>query len=366
MSAADVLEKRAQPGGIKLMSYVSSGRFLISSDDAQARRYFVDELLIPHGIAGRMRRLLRVPKMTPARENEIELIAPLQALSAEDDLRCSIVLKDYDSSRRGRITAFLFRGTSSIPHAVVKLQRAPESGERSLRSEAETLDMLQRELPPELRRTVPAVLRFESSVEREVLITNMLTGRSVYSEFHTSIRPAALLDRHFDGAARWLAAFHRATGGVPTRSLGEAASSSPVHGDYWARNLLIDSSGTVNVVDWEDFTASGSPFIDLFHFPLTYGLAYPWTRYRRLQTEAAFFRTFLQRNRLSKAVQQYLRLWGATTGIPVHRLGEAFLLYLRTEGTMGLPPRERPGIADLPWNTLARQFDRANDSVFSG
>ncbi|HEX7709023.1 MAG TPA: hypothetical protein VF701_21380 [Thermoanaerobaculia bacterium] len=365
-TSAVVGETPARLVGVNLMPYLSCGRFLISSEEKNAHRYFVDQLFIPHGIAGRIRWLLRIPTMRLAEKSEVEVVERLHESLRNEQLRCSIVLKDYDSNARGRVTAFLFDSAGSTPHSVVKVQRAPEGGERSLRTEAETLELMQRTLPPELRRTVPAVLRFESGVESELLITTMLSGRSAYSEFHTSIRPAAHLERHFGAAARWLASFHQATGGVPARSLVEVEATSPVHGDYWARNLLIDSSGSMNVVDWEDFTASGSPFIDLFHFPLTYGLAYPWTRYRRLQTEAAFCRTFLERNRLSKAVQQYFRLWCATTGIPVTGLKEAFRLYLQTSGTMGLPERERPGIAGLPWNTLAAQFDRASESVFSG
>jgi hypothetical protein len=118
-------------------------------------------------------------------------------------------------------------------------------------------------------------------------------GVSAYIEMQGLLAPGRVVDRHFDAAAEWLFKFHQATGAS--------------HGDFWARNLLV---GPTAVVDWEHFTEEAPIYADLFHFPLTYGLNYPWARWRRLPPDEAFRRTFLEDNRVSRAVRRYLARFG--------------------------------------------------------
>ncbi|HKR66190.1 MAG TPA: phosphotransferase, partial [Thermoanaerobaculia bacterium] len=152
-------------------------------------------------------------------------------------------------------------------------------------------------------------------------------------------------------AARWLGDFHAAThrGGDVTAS----------HGDFWAHNVLSDpKSGRVGVIDWENFSESSSRFVDLFQYPLTYGIGFPWRRYRALDAESAFAKTFFEENRVSAAVRAYFVSYCTRTGVAASRLRAAFREYLAGPHTL-------PGLRPLPWPRFLAQFDAARESVFS-
>ena len=170
------------------------------------------------------------------------------------------------------------------------------------------------------------MIHFEQTKDAEVLVLTAVPGVSAYVEMQQAFVPSRLAARHFDAAARWLAEFRRV---MPNAS----------HGDFWAQNLLISESGEAGVVDWERFEAEGPPDADLFHFPITYGLNFRWRR--GATDEEKFAKTFLARNRVSLAVRDYLRRFGATSS--------DFLKFLESS---------QP--------SLARVFSRAVESVFSG
>ena len=136
-----------------------------------------------------------------------------------------------------------------------------------------------------------------------------------------------------------------------------------MHGDFWAHNILHDRNDHVAVIDWENFTPEGSRYTDLFHYPLTYGQAYPGRFYRHLDAESAFARTFLQKNRLSRAVHQYLESYRARTGTPRPRIAAAFRELLVRHATT--PGTAHPGVRHLPWPRFLTMLDAAGESVFS-
>jgi hypothetical protein len=218
-----------------------------------------------------------------------------------------------------------------------------------------------------LRASLPEVLRFERSSTRELLVTTVVPGVSAYVQMQAGFRPSRHVERHFLSAATWLSDFHRQTmtaGGYESSRI--ATPGTAVHGDYWARNLLIDDDGRPGVVDWESFEEAGCPLIDVFHFPLTYGLAYPWNRYRRLTAPVAFEKTFLEPNRVSRAVSRFLRHWATAMEYPWHRMATAFRVYLETEGRMEMAGPARPGLGSIPWPLLRGKLEQASESVFSG
>jgi hypothetical protein len=283
------------------VTYLESDRFVIPRADRSVRRYFGDYLYVPHRVIERIRRAAGLPHTRAATEAVLAGAQPLLDLLPQQFPRRRIVLRDYETSDRRRVVAFLFAPGDRVPRAVAKAQRSVTSS--SLSREADALAHLHGVLPADLRKTIPEVIHFENSIDGELLVTTALAGRSAYVEIQGSLRPVRHVDRHFDDAAEWLASFHAATAGSdPGERTGSWSAAS--HGDFWARNLLLGETGGTGVVDWEDFSLLAAPFTDLFHFPLTYGLAYPWQNYRRLPAEAAFSRTFLEPNHISRAVMR--------------------------------------------------------------
>jgi hypothetical protein len=319
------------------VKYARSGRYLVSLDSPAAVTYFRDSLYVAYSPAGRL--LSRVPRV---RGTRVE--APPEVTEFFDTLGeppvPSILLLDYAKSNRAQTIAFLFRDDAPQPSEIVKVRHGS-----SLRAEAAVYERLQVMLPPELRATVPRLLDYREDDGAEVLKLSTVPGRSAYVDMQNRLAPSRFVDTHFDAAASWLAKFHDAT--------------AATHGDFWARNLLIDESGRAGVVDWELFTTEEPPGRDLFHFPLTYGLSYPWTRYRRLPTEQAFAKTFLESNRLSRAVRRYLQTYAVARGMAWTTMAPQFRSFLAAQA-------HPPGTAKLPWRTLATMFDRSAESVFSG
>jgi hypothetical protein len=345
------------------VTYLESDRFVIPRADRGVRRYFGDRLYVPHRIIERIRRAAGRPHTRTATDAALAGAQPLLDLLPKHLPQRRIVLRDYETSDRRRVVAFLFAPGDRVPRAVAKAQRSLASS--SLSREAGALAHLHRVLPADLKKTIPEVIHFESSENGELLVTTAFTGCSAYVEIQGSLLPARHVDRHFDAAAEWLASFHAATAGSdPDKTTGSWSAAS--HGDFWARNLLLGETGGTGVVDWEDFSPLAAPFADLFHFPLTYGLAYPWQNYRRLPAEAAFSRTFLEPNRISRAVTRYLGIYADRTALPRPLLREAFSEYLRTGGSMVATAPPTGKIASLPWPRLSEQFHSRSGFVFSG
>lgn len=147
--------------------------------------------------------------------------------------------------------------------------------------------------------------------------------------------------------------------GLAERPLPLAAS----HGDFWARNLLLDGAGRVSgVVDWEEASQQpGPPFVDLFHFALSYGLNALWSSYRRSPPDRAFRRTFLEDNPVSRAVRAMLRSYCSETGLRHELLTPLFRFYLWTGFRRAFGADEK-GL----WLRFDRMLAQADRSVFSG
>ena len=259
---------------------------------------------------------------------------------------------DDDQDGRRRLLAFLFDDDSETPFAVAKVQSDLRNG--SLQTEAAALTSLHGLVTPELQEAIPDLLRAYTDSRGEVLVVSALPGRSAWQEMHASLLPSRRIGAHFQCAGRWLAAFHEAT--------RHDEETTGVHGDFWAHNILHDSHDNVAVIDWENFTPAGSRYIDLFHYPLTYGQAYPGRFYRQLDAGTAFARTFLEKNRLSRAVREYLESYSARTGIRRPRMVAAFRdLLVSNSKPEGMP---HPGVRHLPWTRFLAMFDAAEESVF--
>jgi hypothetical protein len=260
-------------------------RFVFPAGDPGIASYLFERLFAPHNLRERLRRsaglATRAAKPLPEDGPILERIeTALRSL----DLTAHrwLLVEDYSGIGRDRLVVFLFGEGEASPSAVLKL--APD-----LQREAEALRFLAEHLPADLRESVPRLLDWQD----QALLMSPVPGVSAYVEMQALLAPGRAVDRHFDAAADWLLKFHRATGAS--------------HGDFWARNLLV---GPTAVVDWEHFTEEAPIYADLFHFPLTYGLNYPWERWRRLPPKEAFRRTFLEENRVSRAVRRYLARFG--------------------------------------------------------
>lgn len=337
------------------------GRFLVPLDAPAALQWFRRNLYFPrNGRARVFNALGHVPlrRVDPARAlTDSALLRELmrdqpelagRAIDATD----WILLRDYDDKARERVIAFLFDRGAGEPFAVVKAQKTVPGGEANVRHEGEAVEQMRALLPPRMRHTVPVVLRLDVDRRGELLATSVLPGRSGSVEVQSSLLPHRHVEQHFDRAARWLAEFHTATRTNAELEIGgKRLSMSACHGDFWIRNVLY-SEDTIGVVDWEQFTPSAPPFVDLFHFAIGYGLSYPWHGYRRADHETWFRRTFVERNRVSRAAHASFVTYCTLTGIDPKLLGPAFREFVETRGCMGT--QGAPGSREFPWEKFAQ------------
>lgn len=325
------------------MIYGQLDRFFVPLDVPAARRYFNDALYVGQTTRGRLRRALQRPGLR--RVDRVEGAEVLLEQLGDIRFDAAIYIRDYDTSHRGRVIGLLFRDGESAPFAVAKAQHPP-NGAVSLLGEAAALEQMGAFLPPELKTTLPRVLRFQTSSAGELLVVSGAPGRSAYIEIY-SFFPSRFIERHLAAASQWLAAFHDATRSRVTDVIGGIeVPHSASHGDFWPRNVLADAAGHVTVVDWEHFHPAASPFIDLFHYPLTYGMNY----FRGGTDEEILRKTFVEPNRVSRAVRRYLHDYCERTGLPRALLTPALRRFLETRGRMEDEGAERPG--NMPWERL--------------
>ncbi|HUH12247.1 MAG TPA: hypothetical protein VMK65_04025 [Longimicrobiales bacterium] len=379
------------PAGVRLGAV---DRYLVPVSERRVLDYFVERLFVAHGVRERLLRAVLVSPLGPAARGLLFDAtwlagpapyrlrpegAPLQGDEAERWRRSaalvreiqdtpealdaagirplvpgrSIILRDYDDAGRGRLLVFPFRPGASEPAAVVKL-RDPHASGAPLRREHDALQRVRTR--PEMRASVPEPLFYGATESAEILVLSAVPGTSAYVDMQTSLRPARMVATHFQAAAGWLAGFHRAFADGD----GDLAGA-PAHGDYWARNLLLrprpGGDTGVAVVDWEHFSETGDPLRDLFHFPVTYGLNYPWRRYRRCPAPEAFRRTFLSASGLAPHVARYFRRYVALTGLREEGLRPGLLAYLRDRARTAEPGREGD------WEGCARALASSGSTV---
>lgn len=336
----------------------------MTATDATSR-YFHRSVSVPmrrrERLLGALPMLARRPTVIAASDALVRLL--FEVLRAEPLLGRAferlrfIVQSDEDQDGRRRLLAFLFDESRETPFAVAKVQNDARNG--SLLTEAAALTIVHGLVTPELQKTIPDLLRVHTDSRGEVLVVSAFPGRSAWLEMHTSLLPSRRVAEHFQCAGRWLAAFHEAT--------RHDEETTAVHGDFWAHNILHDvhhkGGSNIAVIDWENFTPAGSRYIDLFHYPLAYGQAYPGRFYRRLDAETAFGRTFLERNHLSRAVRGYLDLYCSRTGIRRPRMATAFRELIVRGATPG--GMTHPGLRNLPWTRFLTMLDASRESVFS-
>lgn len=363
-----------------MRGFMQLDRFLVPAERAAVTRFFADGLLVAHGRRERLEAFLlrisppgfrtRLLERKSEREgatadhrrsDQAVVEWALRQLSSwdetpvEPDPTCWLGLRDYpDRSRRGWVV-FLFGTGDDRPCAILKL-RLSSGGARSLGSEFEALHAVRARLPKRLRETVPEPFAYRETHGRELLLLSALPGRPAYVETHSRLIPRRRVSDHFRHAGTWLADFHLATSGngggwegfgaVIERSMPAVAArvseslvedlaeeaarrlpSVPSHGDFWSRNLLLGRGGEA-VVDWERFSPAAPPYRDLFHFPLSYGLDYPWSGYGRSHPGPAFRRTFLETNHLSRQVRLYFDRYCERTGLEHGALRPLIRLHL--------------------------------------
>jgi len=293
-----------------------------------------------------------------------------------------------------RLVLFAFDQGASQPSAVLKV-RSGVAGQGPLGREWEALRGLERQ--PDLRNSVPRPLAFRAAGPLEVLWQTWIPGRSAYTDLHRSLTPGRHVARHFDAAADWLSRFHGATHrpaasftladlevlsdtirlrtGVTIDGTGWCrelrslmpASGVPVaagHGDFWPRNLLLDRSSRSRsgprdraaVVDWEESTKAAPVFLDLFTFPLSYGLNYPWRQLRRVPAVRAFQWTFLEDTPVAREVRRYLQRYCQALDLEGALVGRLLPLFLLMRWAANTPTASAsPGADathDQPWQTL--------------
>lgn len=303
----------------------------------------------------------------------------------------------------GNAVILLFAEAAARPRVVVKVAK---TASRQLERERVALSRIRPRLPAGFRSTLPEPLALLEHGSWSGLVLSALPGAPVYKELVSSWWPGRQVRRHFAAAARWLGEFHRATSATLPDEAAERTeedlaedlghldadrekvsewakefldlwrSSRPaataVHGDFWSRNLLIRHGDWApsGVVDWADAKESGDLCRDLFHFPLSYGLSFPWNRRRRATPGEAFRRAFLETNSVSQAVRGYFESYCRVTGLDQRLLEPLMILYLLRKSLLkgssdriglpvaGLPEKDRKGFASmLLWN---------RESVFSG
>lgn len=410
------VEAHRTPGGARPGAAGSrhgvSGRFVVPLEGRAAAWFFAD-LFVPHGtrerlvrsVAGRLAGWgLRVDRAFPRRatwaalageERWSEAVAAAHRLldGAGRPLLVGVglggsvdglLVADYAGSARRRTLVFLFAEGAARPAAMAKL-RPLAAGGTPLAAEREAIERVRGELPSDLAATVPAVLAWRRDTEREALLLAALPGRSVWADLHAAWRPARRAGRHLLAAAGWLARFHAATRREesfrlpPWRQIASAAEPEPPpwyrrladrlaghplplaagHGDFWARNVLLDGGEVSAVVDWEAARPAAPPFDDLFSLVWSYGMAFPWRGGAVRPPAEAFRRAFLDDGPLSRAIAAALAGYGAASGLDGDTLGDLFRLWLRTR-----PAGRSEGGDD--WRTCERRLGRARRSVFSG
>lgn len=391
------------------------GRYLFPADDDDLRRFTVERLVVPYRlidrIAARMPDAVRGRVASP--EARVKRAADSNAVSTLRDVLSGehsvlshvrgpsidperwILALDNPASSRQQLMAVLFDGHTT-PEAVVKI-RMSARGAADLANEREALTSAAR-LPDRVRSSIPRLLGWSETDGRAALLASWVGGRSVYADLYAALLPRLFVRAHFRAAIDWLIEFQDASRMRDTVDLDEQLSAvgrtsmppdvaedvtdavrqvrrlapartlrlAACHGDFWPRNIILrDHAGAAGIVDWERYSPRCSPFDDLFHFPVTYGLAYPW--YGVSEEAVMWSRTFLERNHVSRSVRRFLGRYCLRRGLPPGLLLPLLRLHLLNRHRDAQARGETIGnTGDTVWMQGLRALAQATDSQLSG
>lgn len=341
-------------------AYIHVDRFLIPSKSSAAIDFYLNSLAIPHSRRETLylKFLRRSPR--PVRrsmlavlseqnpQTAVRLIAevsdPIQHFLEQKGMVSRgpvsfIALLDYKNSARDQTVFYIFDQDTAAPVAVAKV--TSQTGNR-LEQEYRTLMSIHEQSNEFASRTSPVPLGLIHRDGNTILFETFLAGRSIYFEMRNLTQTATTIAAHFRMALDWLIAFQRPacaalTGtaewkrehlrileqclplcdlNVEVRKKMEFAlqtleafeheiPAAPLHGDFWAKNCIIQNEA-LKVVDWDQFQRAGFPLFDAFLFAVSYGLNFPWKRGKWIQPASALRAIFYQTNLVSACIQNFL------------------------------------------------------------
>jgi hypothetical protein len=210
------------------------------------------------------------------------------------------------------IISFLVKGRygkEEKPLFILRIPRYPENREanRSLELEYQNLKTIHDNLTSDnLRQTIPRVVVWEAIGGARVLALSFLPGDGINRGMIEADLVATYL-RQAEPAFYWLMGWQQGMGNAAlitveqlvervigeynaifpekvaaragyfsklrdrARELGDVKVPQFVqHGDFHAENIFVGGDKVTGVIDWEDFSLTGIPGFDLFHFVRTY------------------------------------------------------------------------------------------------
>jgi hypothetical protein len=242
---------------------------------------------------------------------------------------------------------WIFRPGEALPAIVGKLPRTKLDSEIA-RREADALRQLD---PAAAGLGIPRLL-FDTELDggRFLFLQSAVPGQPVLNDlpslpkaagwlerFQSSVRAqGSIADALCDGAARCSAILHDLSAQesglleLARRLAAESAAlpAVPVHGDFWAGNVL-ESRGQISVIDWSNYR-SGSPIEDLCNF----AAAIPDTKDNAQGRMRRMWDVFFADTPLMRATRDGSLRMLAARGYPQESLRAVFVLFLmaRTAG----------------------------------
>lgn len=360
------------------MTRLISGRIILSSEAAELRRFAETNLLTVHSRARRAISIVRAPRLKTRHFDGADLpeltgVRDVELLIEDGSHSEWILLRDYDDARRGRHTLFLFPSGATHPDVVAKIGTGPGAG--SLRAEAEVLRQVANALPLEFTSMLPQVVHVRHAADAEILVQSAVEGTPLWLSMQRSVRARRKFGIEIANVGRWLGAFQRQTRRDETtaESMAPAVAESPlrgtpvapvsVHGDFWARNILVVNRRVSGVVDWENAQITGPPWRDLFDFAFLFASSAPsWRSYPPLH---AIRRALLGRGAETRILRGYFESWRAEARIDAATLRAWLDLYL-TEAAADAGKEASRWRSNIPWNTLLSETAGRSLFVFSG
>jgi aminoglycoside phosphotransferase (APT) family kinase protein len=150
---------------------------------------------------------------------------------------------------------------------------------------------------------------------------------------------------------------------VPT---AEATGIAPVavHGDFWARNILIRDGRVSGVVDWEAAQMSGPPWQDPFDFAMHLAAEAPEWRQRSAtdRIRDALFGSGAS----ARALRAFFTAWRAAARVEREMLPRFLDLYLDDAAVRGGKEKSGGWRSSIPWDSIRAEAARRDLFVFSG